>query len=170
MEKAYPWIQEAGAAFPSVLDQENMVGQYYGFKAVPVGIYFDEQGRMAKGPSAIDIRQEEAWHALVQWIREGTFPPSWSPANRQSTFDESRTTAEAEADTYFHSALAFLKQGPREQALTALRKAIRLDPENWIMRKQLWALEYPEKFYQGAVDFRWQQEHLKRENKDIAST
>lgn len=32
----------------------------------------------------------------------------------------------------------------------------KLDQDNWIIRKQIWALEHPEKFYKGKVDYDWQ--------------
>ena len=37
-----------------------------------------------------------------------------------------------------------------------------LAPDNFIIRKQIWAVEHPEKFYQGEIDYDWQQEQLER--------
>lgn len=33
----------------------------------------------------------------------------------------------------------------------------------WLIRKQLWAIETPEAFYEGNVDFEWQKEQMARE-------
>ncbi len=35
-----------------------------------------------------------------------------------------------------------------------------LVPENRIVRKQIWAIENPERFYEGMVDFDWQKEQI----------
>ena len=35
-----------------------------------------------------------------------------------------------------------------------------LDPSNWIIHKQIWAVENPDKFYEGNVDYNWQRQQL----------
>jgi len=40
--------------------------------------------------------------------------------------------------------------------MDAWREAVAIEPENWIIRKQIWAIEHPERFYAGEVDFDWQ--------------
>jgi tetratricopeptide (TPR) repeat protein len=59
-------------------------------------------------------------------------------------------------------ASAYLDMGEREGALEALRKAWALEPDNWIIRKQIWAVEHPEEFY-PAINPRWQQERIREE-------
>lgn len=54
-------------------------------------------------------------------------------------------------------------QGEREQAAELLRKARALEPENWIIRKQIWAIEHPEQFY-PAINTDWQREQIKKED------
>jgi tetratricopeptide (TPR) repeat protein len=61
-------------------------------------------------------------------------------------------------------AAAFLDLGQKDQALAALRKASGLDPHNWIIHKQIWAIEHPEQFY-PAINPEWQREMLKEEGK-----
>ncbi len=41
------------------------------------------------------------------------------------------------------------------------REASALEPRTFIINKKLWAVEHPEKFYDGPVDFDWQREQLK---------
>lgn len=48
-----------------------------------------------------------------------------------------------------------LEAGRREAAAAAWREALRLDPGNFTIRKQIWSVEYPEKFY-PTIDFAWQ--------------
>ena len=61
-------------------------------------------------------------------------------------------------------AIALLEQGKRDKAITELKEAFRLEPENWLIRKQLWAIETPEAFYAGEVDYAWQKDQVKRED------
>ncbi len=56
-----------------------------------------------------------------------------------------------------------LPGGDRAGAAAALKEALALEPENWLLRKQVWALEHPEKFYEGPIDTAWQQEVIRRE-------
>jgi len=62
-------------------------------------------------------------------------------------------------------AAAHLAVGDKPAAAKALRIALKLDPKNWLIHKQIWALEHPDRFYDGRVDFRWQREQLRREAK-----
>ena len=40
--------------------------------------------------------------------------------------------------------------------------------QNWIIHKQIWAVEHPDKFYDGNVDFGWQKRNWKqKKDKDI---
>lgn len=70
-------------------------------------------------------------------------------------------TGSAEALTSL--AYAFLGTNEKSAAASALRSALKIEPDNWLIHKQIWAIEYPEKFYEGPVDFRWQREQLRRE-------
>ena len=52
--------------------------------------------------------------------------------------------------------------GRREEALREWQAALRLDPANLVIRKQIWAVRYPEKFH-PTIDWAWQQEQVARE-------
>lgn len=68
------------------------------------------------------------------------------------------------ADVCFLEGHILLRQGQREAALAQFRKARELDPENWRIRKQIWALENPDRFYSTRnPDYRWQREALEKE-------
>jgi len=61
-------------------------------------------------------------------------------------------------------ATAYLDLRQKEKALAALQQASALDPDNWIIHKQIWAIEHPEQFY-PAINPDWQRERLKEEGK-----
>ena len=61
-------------------------------------------------------------------------------------------------------ATAYLDLGQKEKALSALQQASALDPGNWIIHKQIWAIEHPEQFY-PAINTQWQRQQLQEEGR-----
>lgn len=57
---------------------------------------------------------------------------------------------------------ALYQQGRTAEALATWREALALDPPNFTVRKQIWMVEHPEKFY-PTIDFDWQKEQLEKE-------
>jgi hypothetical protein len=51
------------------------------------------------------------------------------------------------------------------RALATWRRALTIDPDNFLIRSQIWATENPERFW-PAVDRKWQEEQLLREGYD----
>lgn len=165
-EAAKPWIEKAGATYRALLDQRNAIGKAYSLKFVPVGILVDEEGRLVRAVGGVNIDDEAFRGELAGWVTEGAIPKAWMEANRQGT-PRALTPAEAEADARFQLAIALLGQGKREEAIAELRRAFRLDPENWLIRKQLWAVEHPEAFYSGPVDYDWQKRQRQQEDAEM---
>lgn len=65
-------------------------------------------------------------------------------------------------DTRVRLGAELLAAGKTEQVLTEWQQALRLDPTNYVLRKQVWKLRFPERF--GAeIDFAWQKEQLARD-------
>ena len=64
--------------------------------------------------------------------------------------------------TALRQGLDLLHAGDREGALRSWREALAADSENYVIRKQIWAVEHPERFY-PTIDFAWQEEQLARE-------
>ena len=67
------------------------------------------------------------------------------------------------AEIHFVWGLVSLHKNRKDDALAELKRARDLDPDNWRIRKQIWAIEHPDKFYSGdSPDFGWQKEQLER--------
>ncbi len=62
-------------------------------------------------------------------------------------------------------ATVFFDLGDRAQAVAALKRARALEPNNWIIRKQIWAVEHPEEFY-PAINTDWQNERIRQEDSE----
>jgi hypothetical protein len=144
------------------LDQYNEVGKAYGLKYVPVGIALDEEGRLVRPVSSVNIDDEEFRAELEAWAVSGSIPVSWQ-ASAEGGDRVQMTAAEREADARLQLAIVLLQRAEKEEAIAELKKAVRLDPQNWLIRKQLWAIETPDAFYGGAVDYDWQKAQMERE-------
>ena len=57
----------------------------------------------------------------------------------------------------FGVGVALLNQGHKGEAVASWRSALKLAPDNYVIRKQIWAIEHPEKFY-PVIDWDWQRQ------------
>jgi len=158
-----PWIEQAGGTFRSLLDQKNLIGKLYNLKYVPVGILIDEQGHLARSVSSVNIDDQAFKIELEEWVTTGNTPASWQANDIQEAV-RSLTPEEKEADEHLNQAVLFLQQDRRQDAIEALKKGYQADPTNWLIRKQLWAIEQPTAFYSGPVDYAWQQQRIQEED------
>lgn len=149
----------ARAQFPTVVDDRGALGQHFGFKVVPNGLLVDEAGIVCWarfGGFSIDHPDDVA---AVERFLAGE-DPGPSPA-----VDAPYVLGPLERElvaTKVRLGRLLDETGRRDEAVGMWREALRLDPENFTVRKQIWAAEYPEKFF-PEIDFAWQQEQLETE-------
>lgn len=55
-----------------------------------------------------------------------------------------------------------LSQGKKEEGIAAWRKGLEADPMNFTLRKQIWMVQFPERFY-PEIDMRFQVEQIRKE-------
>ena len=132
-------------------------------KYVPVGILIDADGRLARPVSMVNIDDPSFRRELEDWVSTGTCPQTWLEGTETGT-TATLSSRELQSDTSFQKAVSRLEDGDTESALEELNRAVALDPENWLIRKQVWALENPGAFYDGEVDYDWQKARIKAEN------
>ena len=156
-DKARPYAEKAGAEFTTVVDEENLLGQLYGFNVVPNGFLIDEQGtvRFARR-GGFDIRRDETAEVVERWIEGPSLDESLESAQAVLGAEHS------EAIDLFRNGLALYREGDVDQAVAEWRNAIDLEPGNYIIRKQIWAVQNPDRFYSGDVDYAWQKEQMNR--------
>lgn len=158
-EAARPFVERAGARFPVLIDEHGSTSVQFGFRAVPNGVLVDADGivRYAKyGGFSIDHADDVA--AVERFLSgEDPGPGVSTPAPY--------TLGPVERDlvaTRLRYGRLLDSLGRREEALAEWEAALRLDPENLVIRKQIWAARYPEKFH-PTIDWGWQREQLARE-------
>ena len=158
-EAARPFVAAAGVEFPTAIDDRGVLSHHFGFKVVPNGLLVDEAGivRWAKfGGFSIDDPGDVA---VVERFLSGERPgPSPEAAVPYSLGSPERDLVA----TKIQAGRLLDEAGRGEEAVAAWRDALRLDPENFTIRKQIWAAEHPEKFF-PEIDFAWQGERLRAE-------
>lgn len=140
VEAARPWIDEAGLTFPSVIDADHRVAEWFGIVNVPTAVWFDERGTMVRPPTIApgDDRFREfsgvdsAVHhdALRSWVIDGSLdsglvqrwaqPPAEAPALAR---------AHRRVGAWLHRA------GRDAAALPHLERAAELAPDDWTIRR-----------------------------------
>jgi len=157
-DKARPYVERASATFTTVVDEENLLSRLYGFKAIPNGLLIDEGGVIRhKEFGGFDIREARTADLLERWAREG---PWDAPA--LSAEDEAVTVGHARSMMHFQEGLELYRAGRASEAMARWREGVRISPENWVIRKQIWAVEHPDRFYGPSVDYDWQREQVEK--------
>jgi hypothetical protein len=126
---------------------------------VPNGVLVDGDGtiRYAKyGGFAIDRPEDVA--TVERFLRGEDAGPS--PAN---TAPYALEPVERDlVETKLRLGRLLDSAGHRDDALAEWQAALRYDPANFVIRKQIWLARYPEKFH-PTIDFAWQKQQLQRE-------
>lgn len=150
-----PYTDKAAAQFTTVVDTENLLSVHFGFRIIPNMVFVDEAGiiRYIKF-AGFDIRNETDRAFVERFIESPSVDDFAAASEAGNGFDDPA------ALIHFQDGLAAYKRGETTQAMTAWREAVVLEPENWIIRKQIWAIENPDRFYAGDVDFAWQKEQI----------
>jgi len=152
-ERARPYVEKAGATFRTVVDEENLLGQLYGFRAIPNGFLIDEDGVVRyKTLGGFDVRRAETAGVLKAWVAGSELSDAGDGAVPGSAAEIS------ESNALLRRGLELYRQGKVAEAIAVWRQGIERDPTNLILRKQVWAVENPGKFYSGDVDYDWQRE------------
>ena len=122
----------------------------------------DEAGRLVKAPFNINVKDQETLTMLEKWLSDADYNAVLLRDVKRSNKPVSQVITEATAR--FQLGLVLLEAGKKQEAMAEWRKALALDPQNWIIHKQIWAVEHPDKFYKGAVDYTWQEAQLEEKN------
>lgn len=165
-DAARVWPERAGATFRTLVDSENVLGMVWGFRVVPNGIFVDESGAVRMKVFGGVGSRPEITRAVEDLIAGRIDRYEEPPAGAEPV-----SAAAAGGDllgTRLRRGAALLREGRKEAAVEEWKKALAADPENFTIRKQIWAVRFPEKFH-PAIDFDWQKEQLAREREEAAA-
>lgn len=150
-----PVVEERGVTFPVLLDRESQLGRLLGFHIVPSGFFVDSSGVLRyRHTTDFDLGDARVRQNLQRFLAGEPVEP---------VDDEERMVPGALE--LFARGVAMFAGDRRDEALATWREALRVDPENFVIRSQIWAVEHPEHFY-PVVDRAWQEQQLLKEGYD----
>ncbi|HCV27053.1 MAG TPA: hypothetical protein QGI07_10035 [Dehalococcoidia bacterium] len=149
-----PFHDKAGAQFTTVVDAGTIVTRTFGVRAVPNGALIDENGVLRYALyGGFDIRKSATKRLVSDFLLNGDM-------NLTKDTPVQGAVDVASLD-HFERGLALYSSGDLEGAAAIWREGIKVEPDHWNMRKQLWAIEHPDRFYDGDVDYDWQKVQVK---------
>lgn len=159
LEGAERYVQAAKVTFPTLIDETGATSRAFGFKVVPNGVLVDAAGivRYLK-IGGFSIENVADVSAVERFLR-GEDPGPGPEAETRYALDP--VTQEL-IETRLRLGHAFFARGQRDAAVAEWQAALRRDPDNFVIRKQIWAALYPEKFH-PAIDAEWQKRQLAEE-------
>lgn len=164
-EAVRPWHEAAGATFTTVVDSENRLGRLLDYKIIPNGLFLDAEGRLVGKWIGFHVTKPECMEA-VEAFRTGRLVPFESGPSGAGSGLIPLERELCETRVRFGAALAAADR--TSEALLEWQKALLMDPDNFVLRKQIWKLRFPEKFL-PTIDFAWQKAQLAREREEEAA-
>ena len=139
------YLRQAKATFHMLIDATCTLARRWGLKRVSVPVLLDEEGVVLAAGEKLD----DAFLAEVEKLlpQKRTSPPPPEPKVE---------TKNTQVEILMQSCTNYLTRKRVDDAVGFLKKALALDPENRVIPKQIWALQHPEKFYNGPIDKEWQ--------------
>jgi hypothetical protein len=146
-----PVVRDSGIEFPVLVDPASTLAAALEFRIVPTGIFVDD-GRIAlRHPDDFEAGDPRVRAALDAFL-------AGEPVPEHAGEQRMRPAALRR----FADGVAAHAGGDDAGALRLWREALAIDPENFLVRSQIWALEHPERFW-PVVDREWQEQQLVRE-------
>lgn len=141
------YLRAARASYEMWIDATCTLARRWSLKRVSVWVLLDEEGCVA---AAGDHPDEKAFAEIEALLSR---PPA-----RRDVPESKVDTKNTQVEILMQSCTNFLSRKRTGDAVSALKKALALDPENRVIPKQVWVLEHPEKFYSGPIDKDWQKQ------------
>ncbi len=155
VEVVGPVVAERDVAFPVLVDRESDLARALGFRVVPSGFFVDADGTIAyRHVHDFDVADPRDRTNLDAWLDGRPVEPV-----------ETAEPMEPLALELFAEGTGAYSTGRQEEGLALWRRALELDPDNFLIRSQIWAAEHPDRFW-PVVDREWQQLQLLKEGYD----
>ncbi|CAM3793455.1 hypothetical protein GCM10009799_36560 [Nocardiopsis rhodophaea] len=152
-DDARPWIEQAGATHPALIDTAGEVAALYDIINVPTVVWIDEAGRIARPQdsqvatdlfaSMNGLSAEESLRALRRWVHEGDTGLSDEETRRRFRVPG---RSEQEARGHARIAVELYRRGDTEGAERHYRRAADLAPHDVTIRRGLMSLRGDDPF------------------------
>jgi hypothetical protein len=154
-ERVRPVVEAAGVGYTVLVDRASVLGRELGFGIVPSGFFVDAGGAIRyRHVSDFDADDPRVRWNLARFLDGEPIEP----------VGDGERMSPAALDR-FAAGVELYSRGRPEEAVAVWRDALALDPDNFVIRSQIWAVEHPEYFY-PAVDRAWQERQLLAEGYD----
>lgn len=154
-DRVRPVVEAAGVTYPVLVDRASVLARELGFRVVPSGAFVDAAGTILyRHVDDFDIGDPRVRWNLDRFL-----------AGEETEPVDDREPMNPAALDRFADGVALYALGDAAEAVAVWREALALDPDNFVIRSQIWAVEHPEHFY-PAVDRRWQELQLLEEGYD----
>ena len=120
----------------------------------------DKPGAAALMRTAFSIDRPELADLVSCWVAESEVTPFEETDDLYLQIPRGATDRRA-IEIYRRGAEKY-RQGDKPGAAALMREAMRLDPDSIIVHRNAWAIESPERFYDGDIDQEWKQEQLRK--------
>jgi peroxiredoxin len=147
---AGPTFDSAHVSFVTIIDPEHTISALYNFVNVPSAAWIDEEGRIvrlnegtyAKKHSfgAIQYGSNDYAPAVEDWVTKGAKSKFVLSPAEMAKHVQPRNPDEGRAQTLFHLGVYFSSQKDLKKAKQYFAEAEALDPNNWNIHRQDWAL------------------------------
>jgi hypothetical protein len=145
--------------FPVVVDEAGVSSARFGFKAVPNGVLIDVDGtvRWAKY-GGFSVENDDDVAVVQRFFAGEPIEPYAQPEAPYALSEEQSR----EVERLVQQGHELVAEGWTEDGVRHWRRALDMDPENLVIRKQIWAARFPEKFH-PVIDWDWQKTQLEQE-------
>jgi hypothetical protein len=138
------YLKAARFTHTALIDATCELSRVWGVKQVPFAVVADAAGVVRLTGDTAD--EPFLAQALASLPKKPEAPPP----------DPKQEHAFVRFEFLLQSCTNLLTRARKEDALAALQQAMDCDPQSFLVRKQMWAIAHPERFYKGAIDFAWQ--------------
>lgn len=149
VDKVIYWVEQANATFLVLHDQQNELYEIYK-PNVTSTLVVDEDGKLVRPWIYANINEETFADELTHWVQTSQLPPSWLEMEAKS-LPPPQTGSQKEAYARLRLATILIGHGKAVEALNELKKAHKLDPQNYVIEHQLRVLEKPDDYYKGEM-------------------
>jgi peroxiredoxin len=147
---AGPTFNSAHVSFVTIVDPDHTISALYNFVNVPSAAWIDEEGRVVRlnegtyakkhSLGAFQFGTNDYAPAVEDWVKNGAKSKFvWSAAEIGKRL-QAPTSDEGRAQALFHLGVYFSNQKDLKKAKQYFAEAEALDPNNWNIHRQDWAL------------------------------